>query len=133
MTDTMNTPDRTGTMGQRQEPVVAAQDALSNDERKAAKKGDTQWSQVGGEGPAAPKQPNEHDESADSQAGDGMQADPMAQAAYADAVGPQEDTSRGEVTDRIYNEAVVEGHRVGDDEQATGERDPAKSTSSAKR
>jgi hypothetical protein len=120
-------------MNNDHDPLLAANDGKTNDERKAQKKGDTHWSQVGGEGPEAPKQPNERDESSSSQSGEALQTDALAQAAYADAAGPQQDTDRAPVTDQVYNESVVEGNRVGDDESATGIRDPEKSTSSEHR
>jgi hypothetical protein len=112
------------------DPLLAANDDKSNAQRKNERKGDTHWSQVAGEGPEAPKQPNERDESADSQTGESLPTDPLAKAAYADAAGPQQDTDRAPVTDKVYNEAVTEGKRVGDEESATGRRDPKKSTSS---
>ena len=117
-------------MNNRHDPLLAANDDKSNEQRRAQKKGETYWSQVGDEGPEAPKQPNERDESASSQSGEGLQTDGLAKAAYADAAGPQQDTDRAPLTDQVYNESVVEGKRVGDDESATGKRDPAKSTSS---
>lgn len=120
-------------MTNQQDPAIAAQDAKTNAQRHDQRQGDTHWSQVGGEGPAAPKQPNERDESASSQSGEALQTDALAQAAYADAAGSQTDTDRGPVTDQVYNESVVEGHRVGDDETVAGERDPKKSTSSRHR
>jgi len=115
-----------------QDPLLESSDRKSNGQRKAEKKGDTHWSQVAGEGPEAPKQPNERDESSSSQAGE-QHNDAFAQAAYADAAGPQQDTDRAPVTDQVYNESVVEGQRVGDDETVAGTRDPAKSTSSKKK
>ncbi|WPB57459.1 hypothetical protein [Xylophilus sp. GOD-11R] len=104
-----------------QDSAIAAQDAQTNAQRHDQRQGDTHWSQVGGEKPAAPRQP---DESASGQLGEGRQAD---------APSSQTDTDRGPVTDQVYNESVVEGHRVGDDETVAGERDPKKSTSSRHR
>ncbi|MBB1600420.1 hypothetical protein A9977_10245 [Variovorax sp. UMC13] len=40
------------------------------------------------------------------------------------------DTDRGPVMDQVYNEAVTAGHKVTDEEQVKGERDPGNSTSS---
>ena len=120
-------------MTDKQDPLIAANDKKSNSERRSERKGYTHWSQVAGEGLEAPKQPNERDESADSQTGEGLQTDPLASAAYADAAGPQQDTDRAPVTDQVYNESVIEGERVGDDESATGRRNPRNSTSSEHR
>ncbi|MCZ2497979.1 hypothetical protein GN316_14530 [Xylophilus sp. Kf1] len=115
-----------------QDPLVDGQHPESNQQCQAHRKGDTHAAQVGGEGPAAPKQPHERDESASSQSAD-EKPDAVARAAFADATGPQQDTDRAPVTDRVYNGAVTEGKRTGDDENATGDRDPALSTSSHKR
>ena len=96
--------------------------------------GETRWSQVAIDGAQtpAPKQPNERDESASSQAASNASMDNIGNLAHHDAV-TSTDTDRGPVLDAVYNGAVTEGHRVDDDETVAGERDPAKSTSSKTR
>lgn len=96
--------------------------------------GETRWSQVAIDGAQtpAPKQPNERDESASSQAASNASMEGIGNLAHHDAVNST-DTDRGPVLDAVYNGAVTEGHRVGDDETVAGERDPAKSTASKMR
>lgn len=93
--------------------------------------GETHWSQASGDGlqSPVPKQPTERDESASSQAASTASMDAIGKVAHHDAVSGV-DTDRGPVLDAVYNGAVTEGHRVGDEEDVHGERDHAKSTSS---
>lgn len=103
----------------------------SNNAEKAAGPGETRWSQASGQGlqKPVPQQPNEIDESANSQAAASPSMEAVGRAAYRDAV-TGTDTDRGPVLDELYNGPITEGHRVGDDEKVAGERDPLKSTSS---
>ena len=93
--------------------------------------GETHWSQASSDGlqSPVPKQPTERDESASSQAASSASMDAIGKVAHHDAE-TGVDTDRGPVLDAVYNGAVTEGHRVGDEEDVKGERDPAKSTSS---
>ncbi|WP_144298985.1 hypothetical protein [Variovorax paradoxus] len=101
------------------------------DRRRTAGPGETRWSQASGDGlqRPVPQQPNELDESASSQAAASPSMAEVGQVAYQDAVTSQ-DTDRGPVLDAVYNGPVTQGHRVGDEEEVRGERDPMKSTSS---
>jgi hypothetical protein len=101
------------------------------DRRRTAGPGETRWSQASGDGlqRPVPQQPNELDESASSQAAASPSMAEVGRVAYQDAVTSQ-DTDRGPVLDAVYNGPVTQGHRVGDEEEVRGERDPMKSTSS---
>ena len=101
------------------------------DRHRTAGPGETRWSQASGDGlqRPVPQQPNELDESASSQAAASPSMEAIGQVAYHDAV-TGEDTDRGPVLDAVYNGPVTQGHRVDDDEEIRGERDPMKSTSS---
>lgn len=101
------------------------------DRRRTAGPGETRWSQASGDGlqRPVPQQPNELDESASSQAAASPSMEGLGRVAYHDAV-TGEDTDRGPVLDAVYNGAVTQGHRVEDEEEVRGERDPMKSTSS---
>lgn len=92
---------------------------------------ETHWSQssAGALQEPAPKQQTERDESASSQAAASASMDAVGEIAFQDATGGV-DTDRGPLLDAVYNESVIEGHRVSDDEAVHGERDRAKSTSS---
>jgi len=105
-------------------------DAKTRAEQTAAP-GETRWSQASGHGlqKPVPQQPNEIDESASSQAPANASMEHVGKAAYHDAV-KSVDTDRGPVLDAVYNGSVTEGHRVADEEDVRGKRDPAKSTSS---
>lgn len=96
--------------------------------------GETHWSQASGNSvqEPVPKQPTERDESASSQAPASAAMDAIGSLAFQDAV-TGVDTDRGPVLDAVYNGPVTEGERTGDAENARGERDSAKSTSSNKR
>jgi len=106
-------------------------DDSTGQKNRPADHGETRWSQVAedaGQTPA-PKQPNERDESASSQAPESASMGAIGKLAHHDAE-TRADTDRGPVLDAVYNGAVTEGHRVGDEEKVDGERDHAKSTSS---
>ena len=100
-------------------------------DEQAGNQGETRWSQVAVDGrqTPAPKQPNERDESASSQAAQNASMGSIGQLAHKDAE-TAADTDRGPVLDAVYNGSVTEGHRMGDDEKVDGVRDPALSTSS---
>ncbi len=59
---------------------------------------------------AAPRQPHERDESADSQALANETAAQQGQRGFADATGEQLDTDKGPVVDAVYNQKVVPPH-----------------------
>lgn len=103
----------------------------SPDGERSPDAGETHWSQANGEGlqRPVPQQPNERDESANSQAPDNASMKDIGKLAHHDAV-TSKDTDRGPVLDAVYNGPVTNGHRVGDEESVDGERDPVKSTSS---
>ena len=63
--------------------------------------GDTATAQGENQAPKA-RQPNEHDESADSQAADSDTIREMGQIAHAATESGQQDTSRGQETDATY-------------------------------
>jgi hypothetical protein len=94
--------------------------------------GETHWSQASGEGlqRPAPKQFSELDESASSQSASNPSMETVGKQAFHDAL-TSVDTDRGPVLDAVYNGAVTEGHRVGDEEETHGDRDPVKSSSSS--
>lgn len=93
--------------------------------------GETHWSQASGQGlqKEAPKQFSEIDQSASSQAAGSASMEAVGKQAFHDAT-TGTDTDRGPVMDEVYNGAVTEGHRVGDEEKIDEERDPHRSTSS---
>jgi hypothetical protein len=64
--------------------------------------GDTQWAQGENQAPKA-RQPNEHDESTDSQAADSASIRDMGEVAHAAATSGQQDTSKGQETDATYH------------------------------
>lgn len=106
--------------------------ATADHSAKPQRSGETRSSQVAEDATdtRAPKLPNERDESTSSQAA----SDPSSMAhvgkiAHHDTQ-TSVDTDRGPVLDAVYNGAVTEGHRIGDEERVAGPRDPAKSTSS---
>lgn len=99
--------------------------------KRTAAPGETRWTQASGDGlqRPVPQQPNELDESASSQEASSASMAPIGKAAYKDAT-TGVDTDRGPVLDTVYNGPVTGGHRVGDEEKVSGQRDPTKSTSS---
>ncbi|VTU38873.1 hypothetical protein H4CHR_04537 [Variovorax sp. PBS-H4] len=101
---------------------------------RSAAAGETRWAQASGDGlqKPVPQQPNELDESASSQSAGNPSMESVGAIAHHDAVHGA-DTDRGPVMDAVYNGPVTEGNRTGDDEEARGQRDPSKSTSSSKR
>jgi len=56
-----------------------------------------------------PRTPNEHDTSADSQAAAQANGNEVGKAAHDDATSGRQDTDRGPVTDRVYNDKVRDG------------------------
>ncbi|MDM0009508.1 hypothetical protein QTI51_32400 [Variovorax sp. J22G73] len=113
------------------DPKAKAEGNAKAEAEQTAAPGETRWSKASGDGLQKPvlQQPNELDESASSQEAASASMEGVGRAAYNDAVTKQ-DTDRGPVMDAVYNGPVTEGHRVGDDEEVRGERDPMKSTSS---
>lgn len=99
--------------------------------KHTAAPGETRWAQASGDGleKPVPQQPNEIDESASSQEASSASMGKVGRAAYHDAM-TSVDTDRGPVLDALYNGPVTGGHRVGDEEEVRGKRDPMKSTSS---
>lgn len=93
--------------------------------------GETHWAQASGDGlqRPAPKQYSELDESASSQAASNASMEVVGKQALHDVL-TSVDTDRGPVLEALYDGPVTGGHFVGEEEQVSGERDPAKSTSS---
>ena len=93
-------------------------DSTRPDRSLEADKGETHWSQASGDGlqKAVPKQFNELDESASSQASASHSIDEVGKQAYHDAR-TSVDTDRGPVLDAVYNGPVTEGKRTGDAER----------------
>jgi len=88
--------------------------------------GETHWSQADSQGlqRPVPQQPNELDESASSQAPDSASMKKIGLLAHHDAT-TSVDTDRGPVLDAVYNDSVVEGHRMDDDKDVRGNGDDA--------
>jgi len=62
---------------------------------------------------SAPRQPNEHDASADSQSREQAGAKEVGQKAYGDVHSGRRDTGTGPVVDKVYNEKVRDSPRKG--------------------
>lgn len=75
--------------------------------KKVSRQGETQVGKSSGETEKQPRGPTERDESSDSQASRTADQAEVGKAAYKDAAGPQQDTDRSAVTDKVYNEEVV--------------------------
>jgi hypothetical protein len=97
----MNKPDADAGPTPTEQPRTA-------DERRKLNLGQTHWNMQGSpdDGPA-PRQPNERDESADSQAAAAPAITPQGALAHADEVGPQVDTDKGPVLDAVYNRTLT--------------------------
>lgn len=102
------------------------------EQKRSLTDGETHWSQANAQGlqTPVPQQPSEIDESASSQQAASTSMEAVGKLAHSDTVGPIEDTDIGPVLDAVYNGPITDEHRVGDDENIAGERDPRKSTSS---
>lgn len=97
MKDTMTTKSE-------REPVVDP-DGVPADNRKADdERGDTHAKQSG-----SARMPHERDESADNQQLQEPSNKKMGDQAHADATGPQQDTDKGPVMDKVYREGVKPG------------------------
>lgn len=81
-------------------------------------RGETHWSQASGDGlqKPVPKQFNELDESASSQASASASIDEVGRQAYLDTL-HSVDTDRGPVLDAVYNGPVTGGERTGNAER----------------
>lgn len=80
----------------------------SVDERRQARSGETHWNLHDSEyGGRAPRQPNERDESADSQAASSATMAEQGQRAHQDAGGV--DTDRGPVLEHLYDHTLRTG------------------------
>lgn len=100
------------------EPDKHLPDTTRPDRTLLEDKGETHQSQASGDGlqKPVPKQFNELDESASSQASASASIDAVGKQAYHDAM-TGVDTDRGPVMDAVYNGAVTEGNRTGDAEK----------------
>lgn len=76
-------------------------------DRKASLQGDTHVGSANGDVGRKPRVPPHRDESSDSQASATADHEKIGKVAYEDAAGPQQDTDRATVTDKVYNEEVV--------------------------
>lgn len=113
------------------DPQGASETQVPTERKPTPAAGETRWAQASGDGlqRPVPQQPNELDESASSQEASNASMEFIGKIAHHDAV-EGVDTDRGPVMDAVYNGPVTDGHRVGDEEEVRGERDPTKSTSS---
>ena len=86
--------------------------------QEKVERSETHWAQASNDGlqQRAPKQYSEIDQSASSQAAASVTMETDGKLAFQDAVAGV-DTDRGPVMDAVYNKAVTEGHRVGDDQK----------------
>ena len=95
----------TVTTKSEREPVVDPDGVPAKERKPTDQRGDTHAEQSD----SVPRMPHERDESADNQKLQEASNKAKGDQAHADATGPQQDTDRGAVMDKVYREGVKPG------------------------